>query len=114
MANNAYYIELIEKEFRDARDARQRGIEGRARVCARRAAGFAVAWLCQSRGLQVRESDSMNLLKGMQEDASLTQDVREASKRLTARIRPDFTYASPTDPLDDARIIVDYVKQLFA
>lgn len=112
MPTKEYHLEQIEKEFAGAREAREQSIEGRARVCARRAAGFAIAWLCHSRGKQVRETDSLNLLKSIQTDASIPEEVREASKRLTAKISPNFTYAFPTDPLDDAGIIVDYVKKV--
>ena len=106
------YLELIEKEFADARAARQQGNEGRARVCARRGAGFAVAWLCKSKGQDVRENDSLKLLKSVQNDQLLALEVRKASARLTARITADFKYPFPTDPLDDARIIVDHIKGL--
>ena len=105
------YLEKIEKEFTDAQDARSDGLEGRVRVCVRRGAGFAVAWLCKSRGQQVRDTDSLNLLKMIQTDESLPAEVREASRRLTARINTDFTYAFPTDPVNDAQIIADYVKR---
>ena len=106
------YLEKIAKEFADAEQARRGGIQGRMRVCARRGAGFAVAWLCTSRGQQVRDTDSLNLLKMIQSDESFPTEIREASKRLTAKINPDFTYAFPTDPLDDAHIIVNYVKKV--
>lgn len=107
-----YYLEQIEKEFASAKEARKQGKEGRVRVCARRGAGFAIAWLCHSRGQSVRDTDSLNLLKNIQTDESLPVEVREASMRLTAKINQDFTYAFSTDPLDDARIIVDYVKRI--
>ena len=106
------YLDLIEKEFSDAQIARRQGNEGRARVCARRGAGFAVAWLCKSKGQDVRENDSLKLLKSVQNDQLLALEVREASARLTARITADFKYPFPTDPLDDARIIVDHIKGL--
>ena len=112
MPTKEYYLEQIEKEFSAAQDARKQGVEGRARVCARRGAGFAAAWICHSRSQQVRDTDSLNLLKILQSDESLPVAVREASQRLTAKISPDFTYAFATDPIDDARIIVDYVKKV--
>lgn len=112
MPTKEHYLELIEKEFTDAQEARQQGNEGRARVCARRCAGFAVSWLCHSRGRDVRDTDSLNLLKNIAADESIPAEVREASERLTAKIRPDFTYAFSTNPVGDARIIVDYVKKV--
>lgn len=112
MPTKEYYLEKIEKELHTAEETRKQGIEGRARVCARRGAGFAVAWLLTSRGQQVRDTDSLNLLKSLQNDSTIPDEVRAASMRLTARITPHFTYAFSTDPLEDARIIVDYVKRL--
>ncbi len=114
MSATESYLEHIEKEFTAGLEARRQGLEGRARVCARRGAGFAVAWLCHSRGQKVRDTDSLNLLKSMSADESAPTEVRDAAGRLTAKIGPDFTYAFPTDPLDDARVIVEFVKQLLS
>ncbi len=114
MSATENYLEEIEKEFAAALEARRQGLEGRARVCARRGAGFAVAWLCHSRGQQVRDTDSLNLLKSIVVDESAPTAVREAAERLIAKIGPDFTYAFSSDPLDDARVIADFVKQLLS
>jgi HEPN domain-containing protein len=110
MEGKTNFLDLIEKEFASAREARKQGIESRARVCARRCAGYAVAWLLASRGEQVSEHDSLNLLRSIQPDESIPPKIREASQRLTARVTSDFKYPFPTDPLDDALMIIDYVK----
>lgn len=108
------YIELVTEEFAGAQTARQQGNEGRARVCARRAAGFAIAWLLTSRGQRVRDTDALNLLKNLDADESIPLGVREAAKRLMTKLNSNFTYAFSTDPLDDAHIVVDYVKGYLA
>jgi len=109
-----HYIEKIEKELENARSARNAGNEGRARVCARRAAGFAIAWMRNSNGKQVNENDSLNLLRSIETDEVVPAEVRDACKRLTAKVTADFRYPFPTDPIDDARIIIEYVKNLVA
>lgn len=109
-----HYLEKIEKELEDARSARNAGNEGRARVCSRRSAGFAIAWMRNSNGERVNENDSLNLLRSIQSDEVVPAEVREASKRLTAKVTSEFRYPFPTDPIDDARIIVEYVKNLLA
>jgi hypothetical protein len=108
-ATNRHYRDLIQKELADARVAREQGNEGRARVCVRRAAGFAIAWLGRHRGQSMNDNNSLALLKSAETDQTLPEDVRAASQRLTARVTPDFKYPFQTDPIDDARIIIDHV-----
>lgn len=44
MPGKDYYFKKIEKEFASAREALKIGNDGKARVCARRAVGYATEW----------------------------------------------------------------------
>lgn len=108
------YREKIERELQEAVEARKQHREGRARVCARRAASVAIAWLYRSQGKDVGENNALHLLNSIQTAPGIPDSVRQASERLSARITTDFRYPFSTDPLDDARIIVEYVKNLLS
>ena len=101
--------EIIEKEFSTAEQARKIGNEGMVRVCARRAAGTAITFWLRSRQHRSWGVDAMGQLRSLQSDETLPPTVRDAAGRLTARITKQFTSAFPTDPLQDSRIIIDYL-----
>jgi hypothetical protein len=97
---------LIAVERARALSAREEGNEGKVRVCARRAAGIAVAHWHERHGRDHRGRDALSLLKGLREDPAAPPEVREAAGRLTARVTPEFTSPHGEDPLDDADIVI--------
>lgn len=101
----------IEGEFDSARQALKRGNDGRARVCARRAAGIAIALWLQGGDATAWPPDAMNRLRFAERDLSLPEDVRNAAARLTARTTRDFASRFDTDPIEDARILVRHFLQ---
>lgn len=111
MPTREYFLEQIEKEFSAARSALAVGNDGKARVCARRAAGQALSWymtaIPRSWG-----TDAMRQLLGAKDEPSFPAEVREAAARLSTRISEKFTYAFATNPLDDASLIVRHVRSL--
>jgi hypothetical protein len=97
---------LIAVERARALAARAEGNEGKVRVCARRAAGIAIAHWRERQGREIRGSDALSLLKGLRDDPAAPAKVREAAERLTARVTPEFTSPHAEDPLDDADIVI--------
>ena len=100
-------IEEIEKEVRQGEKAEQEGNSGRARVCARRAAGIALENYYARMG-ENPGKDAMKLLAQFSGASEIPGDVRDAALRLQERVRPDFTSAS-RQPLNDARLIINFV-----
>lgn len=100
--------EEIRKELATARAARERGNEGMARVCARRAAGVAVAHWLERHPHKAWKRDAMNLLREVESDDTLPDAVRNAARRLTTRITEKFTLPFTEDPMKDATIIINY------
>ncbi len=82
---------------------------GRARVCARRAAGQSLAWYLTRHPHPTWRKGALDQLMHLKDDAAFPQQVRDAAARLTTRITPEFTYPSDTDPLTDAKCIIDYI-----
>jgi hypothetical protein len=98
--------EQIERELAQAQRARAAGNEGRARVCARRAAGWAIRAWYQRRGDARWRGDALTQLKRLQADEAAPQPIRAAAERLTATV--DFDHALPfeADALEDACLIL--------
>ena len=92
----------IEAELAYARAARRQGKEGRARVCARRAAGWAIATHysnSHSRG-------ALSQLRWLEGNAEASEALRSAAGRLTEQVTEDHELPHSEDPLQDAEFIV--------
>ena len=91
----------------EAEASRRRGNEGRARVCARRAAGAALArhW---SAGPQ---ANAFQLLQRAAADAGFPPALRQAAQRLTVRVTEAHTLPHDEDPLDDARALLAWLRR---
>jgi|WetSurMetagenome_2_1015567.scaffolds.fasta_scaffold405118_1 hypothetical protein len=112
MLPKEFYIAQIEKEFSTARKALSEGNAGKVRVCARRAAGQAIAWFLSKNPKAGWGADAMSQLSGLKLDACFPEEVREAAARLTMKMTDQFTYPSSTDPIRDSTTIVDYIKHV--
>ena len=104
-------IEQIEKEFATATQARKAGNDGKVRVCARRAAGVAITLWLKSHSRERWGADAMNQLENLKLDESMPQSVRDAAVHLTTKITQQITAPFSTDPVQDSRIIIDYLLE---
>jgi hypothetical protein len=105
------HLREIEKELGAARTALERGNHGMVRVSARRAAGRALAWFLDARPQEDWGPDTMSRLTRLRLDPSFPEDVRAAALRLTTKITENFSYTSASSPLEDARRIIEYVRE---
>jgi hypothetical protein len=104
-------IAAIRAELVEAEKWRKSGKEGRARVCARRAAGWAIQFYIENR---LEESTSLNayqLLGWFRSRKEVPEALREAAKRLYVRVTPAGSLPHPNDPLQDAGAIIDAILQ---
>ena len=92
----------IKAELAYARAARLEGKEGRARVCARRAAGWAIA-AHYSHG---RPLGALSQLRWLETNDEAPEQLRSAAGRLTEQVTEDHKLPHSEDPLQDARFIV--------
>jgi hypothetical protein len=100
---------LIEQELGAAKVAWKDGNEGKARVCARRAVALVTeAWLA---GLPhpLWRGDAMEHLRQIQRHVSLPLPIREAAERLSTAVPRRQAAPFTTDPLADARVIIEYL-----
>jgi len=96
----------IEAEFKKAEESRARGNEGRARVCARRAAGIAIGIYYEQNTGESPPQSAYALLRWYSSQQKVPAILRESAERLMVRVTPKFSLPHVEDPLEDARIIV--------
>lgn len=97
----------LETEFERARAARERGNEGQARVCARRAAGIAIREYYDRHGQTVRTPSAYDLLRLLTEDPHLAPDLKQAAAYLTLRVTEEFKLPVEVDLIEEARKLCD-------
>lgn len=102
----------ISIELERAEAARAAGNEGKARVCARRAAGMAIQSHYRERFGETGRPNSLMLLRKFLHAPDTPEPLRAAAKRLTTRLRADHTMPFPEDLLQDARNIVNGLHEL--
>ena len=100
---------LIEQELAAAQAAQQNGNHGKARVCARRAVALATeSWLARL-PYPPWHGDAMEHLRRIHQDASLPLPIRQAAERLSTTVSRRDAAPFSTDPIGDARVIVEYL-----
>ncbi len=102
----------ISIEMKRAEAARAAGNEGKARVCARRAAGMAIQSHYRERFGEIGGPNALKLLRRFLQAADTPEPLRAAAKRLTTRLRADHTMPFSEDLLQDARNIVNGLHEL--
>ena len=93
----------ISAEFEKAEQARGRGNEGQARVCARRAAGIAAREYLTRQGIRPPSVSAYDLLNSLKNDPRLPPDLRLIADHLTLRVTEDFKLPVNADLVAEAR-----------
>jgi len=95
----------IQAEFEKAEQARLRGNEGQARVCARRAAGIAIREHLTRRGIRPPSVSAYDLLNLIKDDPELAHrpDLQRIAEHLTVRVTEEFKLPVEADLVAEAR-----------
>src|SRR5512140_3602092 len=93
----------IQSELDKAPQARARGNEGQARVCARRPAGTAARAYFERLGKPILSSSAYDLLKAIAEDQAISAHLRESAVYLTLRVDEQFKLPPGVDLLAEAK-----------
>jgi hypothetical protein len=106
------WFERIQSELLAAEKARTEGREGRARVCARRAAGWAVGvYQMNVLGVDQVQPSALALLQWLIQQEWVSEVLREKAKRLVVHVNEDHNLPHPEDPLEDSK---DLVRELLS
>jgi HEPN domain-containing protein len=102
----------IEAEFEKAEQARARGNEGQARVCARRAAGIAIREYLTQRGIRPPSTSAYDLLNLLKEDPSLSPALKRIADHLTLRVTEEFKLPVDADLVAEARKFCEELNEI--
>jgi len=97
------YQANIQTELDKAKQARAKGNEGQARVCARRAAGIAVREYFSQQGKSFRTSSAYDLLHELAYEAGISSELRQSAEYLTLRVNEEFKLPVDVDLIEEAR-----------
>jgi hypothetical protein len=98
--------QTIEAELDNAERARLAGNEGRARVCARRAAGIVARdFLCRHK-VRMGSTSAYAALQTLAEFPGLAQELQVAALHLTTPVNKAFTLPMEADLIGDARKLI--------
>jgi HEPN domain-containing protein len=97
----------INAEFEKAEEARARGNEGQARVCARRAAGIAVREYLLRQGIRPPSMSAYDLLNQLKGDPDLAPGLKQIADHLTLRVTEEFKLPVNADLVAEARIFCE-------
>ncbi len=99
----------IQKELLLAKQSRLEGNEGRARVCARRAAGAAAQNYLYKQDPRNQERNAIQSLLELQ-DYEIPDRVRIALERLVTRVNEDHTLPGDVDLIEEARVVIHHLQ----
>ena len=102
--------EQIEKELSKAAEGLEKGNNGLARVCARRAVALATQHWAEHRHLPGWQGDAIYQLRQTKGEITFPLPVREAAQRLLTKVTEQAPLPITTDPINDARIILDHLN----
>lgn len=97
--------EQIQKEFERAEQARAKGNEGQARVCARRAAGIAIRDYLTRQGIRPPSTSAIDLLNLLKDDPLLSLDLKLIVDHLTLRVTEEFKLPVNADLVAEAKTL---------
>jgi hypothetical protein len=101
----------IDAELTQAEAARAAGFEGRARVCARRAAGIAIRAYLQVRHEAPAQTSAYDLLQYMQNRTSTLPEVRVVVNHLLTRVNPEFQLTVAVDLIAETRWLIKTLNE---
>jgi hypothetical protein len=92
-------------ELNHAEISRQEGNEGKARVCARRAAGHVAGEYLRRQGIQVESMNALNRLKVTVERNELTDGTKTTIEHFLIHTTPEFKLPIGVDLIEDVRFL---------
>jgi hypothetical protein len=93
---------LFEAEIEQAKLARVSGNEGKARVCARRAAGIVIGEYFRRTGEPAPSTSAYDRLRSLANMPGLPEGTRQAAERLLLRVTPEYQLPIEADLINDA------------
>ena len=93
----------FDREILQAQQARLNGNEGKARVCARRAAGIVITEFLTRQEVPLPSVSAYDQLRLLQNYPGMSPEVIGLVDHLTQRVTPEYTLPSQADLIADAQ-----------
>jgi len=103
------YLDKARKELSNGRLHHNAGFSGRARVCARRAAGIALFYYLELHENPIQSISAYDVLRYTQTSTLFSFKVQDAARILTMRVDENFNLPSNLDPILAAETIILWV-----
>jgi len=100
----------IKEELLLAKQSRLEGNEGRARVCARRAAGAAVNEYLTKMDITQKQENAIDSLQILAQLGTIPDRVQEAVDWLIQRVNEDHKLPSGVDLIHEAGVVIQYIE----
>jgi hypothetical protein len=100
----------VQEELLLAKQSRMEGNEGRARVCARRAAGSAAKLYLDRKGLISGSESVLKSLMIFAAEMDLPPRVQRAVSWLVRRVDQDYSLPEEIDLIQEANIVLEYLE----
>ncbi len=100
----------VQEEILLAKQSRAEGNEGRARVCARRAAGTAAGQFLIEQGVGDAEDNAVQSLIRLSTMDSLPDRVQIAARLLVMRVDESNNLPPKVDLIEEAGVVIRYVE----
>jgi hypothetical protein len=97
--------ERFDAELERAQQARERGNEGQARVCARRAAGITAAEYFRRRGQAPTSGSAIDVLGQLALEPSLSAESASLLAHLLQQVDTEFKLPAGVDLIAEARLL---------
>jgi hypothetical protein len=111
METNHNWSLSFDDEIGHARRARQAGNEGRARVCARRAAGVVIGEFFRRHNLPDPSESAYDRLLALGRLQQISPEVKAVTKHLVERVTPEHRLPYEADLIADAIWLRDKLLQ---
>ena len=102
--------EAVRLEIDHALAARENGLEGRARVCSRRAAGYAIRAYLETRGVDTPDISALAIIRQLDSQIGVSSQVKTVAEHLLMRVDEDFKLPVQADLIVEALWLADYLE----
>ena len=102
MTLNIKWYKIFDDEITNARKSRREGNEGRARVCARRAAGIVISEYFRRNRLPDPSESAYDRLLALSRIPQISDQVVDVCQHLIQRVTPKHTLPFDADLIEDA------------
>jgi hypothetical protein len=104
-------MDMAEAELARADQARASGVEGRARVCARRAAGFAIQGYLQAHEMSVGSISVIELIGFFRDQPDVSNEMRQVLDHLLLRVNTESELPASIDLIAETRWLVSSLNK---